>query len=239
MLSARDALVRREQFALSGDFYVPAGELHALVGRNGAGKTTWLLLLAGRIDPSAGEVLCSGAPVRPPRVAYLPARAEDAVLGARRLLEVELTLGVQGDMQDPGKRLEALERQLDLPLERTGGHGELFMRALLGLMAMEPYALLLDEPTSRLGPTARRSVYRALTRLRDAGLAVVTATHDPELARLADRLWLVDAGTIREVSLEGAVACGAMRAPEIGGAFLGSVPLDADASGALRRILRP
>ncbi len=239
MLLARAAALRRGQFALRGDFKAAAGELHVLCGRNGAGKTSWLQLLSGRIEPDSGEVSCDGAPVGPPRVGYLPARAEDGVLGARRALEVETTLALRGDAQDPAQRLAELERLLDLPPERERGHGEIFSRALLGLLAMGPSTLVLDEPTSRLGPAARRDAYRVLLRLRLLGVAVVAATHDPELARLADRLWLVEDGVVRRVNLDHAVSCGALRAPEIGGAFPGLLPLDADASGVLRRILRP
>ncbi len=238
MLSARGALVRRGQFSLRGGMSVGPGELHALVGRNGAGKTTWLRMLAGQIAPAAGEVLCGGEPCRPPRVAYLPARAEDAVLGARRLLEVDLTLSLQGDARDPAPRLAALERLLDISPERVGRSGEIFLRALLGLLAMQPSVLLLDEPTSRLDPASRDAVFRALRRLRQAGVTVVAATHDPELARGADRMWLVADGAVAPSGLEEAVARGALRLPGPAAAFPG-LPARVDASGALRLLLRP
>lgn len=238
MLSARDALVRRGQFALRGDFEVRTGEFHALVGRNGAGKTTWLRLLAGQLRQSEGEIECGGRSVRPPLVAYLPARSEDAALGASRLAEVELTLGLLGDPQDAAARLAEIERLLDLPQERPEGRSEVFFRALSGLTAMRPEAILLDEPTSRLDPASRQVAYRALRRLADAGAAVLAATHDPGLARRADCLWLVAEGTLARVSLEEAVASGALRAPEISAA-LPALPLASDASAALRALLRP
>lgn len=243
MLAAREALVRRAGFQLRADAFVAsAGSLHALVGRNGSGKTTWLHLLCGALRPQAGEVTAFGGPPGPPNVLFLPARPEDAMLGADRRMEVEAALALRGDraVDASGRRLAA-ERLLDLPLERADAQAERLYRVLVGLAAQEPLALVLDEPTARIGPDARPWVGRALQRLRSAGLAVVVATHDPDLVRRADHVSIVSDGEVLPGSLQEAVTRGLLRAPELGGALrragLGEELLGALAADVLHRMV--
>jgi len=241
MLTARGVTVERGPLRLSvAEFRVAAGELHVLCGRNGAGKSTWLETLAGLIEPLTGEIRCLEGPSRPPAVAFLPARAEDALLGARRALEVELTLALRGEPATRAEELGAeIDRLLDLPREGSDCRAERLYRVLYGLLATGARTLLLDEPTARVTPDARQWLYRSLGRLREAGYALVAATHDPELARRADVLWRAEAGRLVRDDLVSAVADGVLRAPQPGGLLPGIVSLRADLDGALRALVRP
>lgn len=240
MLSARDVELRRGPFLLRVPlFEAGPGQMHALVGRNGAGKSTWLLALAGMIEPCGGEIRCGGKRSAPPCVAYLPSRAEDAVLGARRSLEVELTLALRGaPAEDATRKVAELDHVLDLPPEDEQSRHELLYRALYGLLATDARVLLADEPTSRISPDGRRQFYRSLDRLRGEGYLAVVATHDPELARRADRIWRVGDATVSPSDLSSVVGEGILRPPQPGAAMQGLAPPSVDLEGALRLILR-
>ncbi len=229
MLEAVAVALRRGAFRLEVPrFRAAPGEMVAVAGRNGSGKSTFLLALAGILPPEAGEVRLAGEPCLPPQVAYLPARAEDVVLGARRVLEVALTLGLQGRSDgDPAAVLREIELLLDLPREDLEDAAEPTYRALCGLLATGAACLLLDEPTARVAPRAQAVLRRALGRLRDAGRIVVVASHDPELVRRADRAYRVEEGTVAEDSLAALVRDRVLRGPslwtEFGGPSAGDV----------------
>ncbi|EQD26802.1 ABC superfamily ATP binding cassette transporter, ABC protein, partial [mine drainage metagenome] len=153
-------------------------------------------------------------------VLFLPPRPEDALLGADRRMEVEAALSLRGEARQLAKgRLASVERLLDLPPEQGDNQAERLYRALLGLVSQSPRALLLDEPTARVGPDARRWINRALLRLRAEGLVVVVATHDPELVRLADEVSIIADGHVLPGSLRQAIVDGILRAPELGRAL--------------------
>ena len=233
MLVAEAVRLRRGAFRLEvPQLRAAAGELVAVVGPNGSGKSTLLLALAGILHPESGEIRLAGAPCLPPRVAYLPARAEDAVLGARRLLEVSLTLGLQGrGEEDPGQVLLQVERLLDLPRESVQDPAEGLYRALIGLVATGARCLLLNEPTAAILPRAQAVLHRALQRLAGADRIVLAATHDPELARRAGRIYRVEAGTVRDDCLAQAVRDRVLTPPGLWG-LAGGLALD----GLLREI---
>ena len=217
MLEADAVSLRRGAFRLAvPEFRAAAGEIVAVLGRNGSGKSTLLLALAGILRPEAGEVRLAGGPCLPPHVAYLPARAEDAVLGARRLLEVSLTLGLQGrGDEDPQAVLRQVEDLLDLPRETEHDAAEGTYRALCGIVATGASCLVLDEPTARLLPRAQVALCRTLRRIASAGRAVVVATHDPALARLADRSYRAEGGKVLADSCEDAVRDGILAQPPL------------------------
>ena len=228
MLEAVAVSLRRGAFRLEVPrFEALPGQMVAVAGRNGSGKSTFLLALAGILHPEAGEIRLAGGPCLPPTVAYLPARAEDIVLGARRVLEVALTLGLQGRAQeDPEIALREIERLLDLPREDLEDAAEPTYRALCGLMATGALCLVLDEPTARIGPRAQAVLRRAVGRLSSAGRIVVLASHDPELVRLADRIYRAEAGALVPDSLEALVGSHVLRRPELWSAFGRSAAAD-------------
>jgi energy-coupling factor transporter ATP-binding protein EcfA2 len=227
MLEAVAVSLRRGGFRLEVPrFRATPGELVAVAGRNGSGKSTFLLALAGILHPAAGEIRLAGGPCLPPEVAFLPARAEDIVLGARRLLEVSVTLGLQGQTDlEPEAVLRRIEGLLDLPREDLEDAAEPVYRALCGLLATGARCLVLDEPTASLGPRAQAVLRRTFMRLRGQGHIVIVATHDPELARLADRWYRTERGELLEDSLDAAITDHVLKAPALWPAF-GGQPVD-------------
>ncbi|MFD8201969.1 ABC transporter ATP-binding protein [Streptomyces sp. NPDC059701] len=185
------------------DFSVRRGEIFALLGTNGAGKTSTVELLEGLAAPAGGRVRVLGhdpyterAAVRPRTGVMLqeggfPSEltvAETArmwagcVSGARPEAEVLALVGLSGKRGTRVKQLSGGERRrLDLAL------------ALLG----EPEVLFLDEPTTGLDAEGRRDTWGLVRSLRDGGTTVLLTTHYLEEAEdLADRLAILHEGRI-------------------------------------------
>ncbi|MEU0340192.1 ABC transporter ATP-binding protein [Streptomyces bobili] len=184
-------------------FHVGRGEVFALLGTNGAGKTSTVELLEGLERPDGGRVRILGhdpcterAAVRPRTGVMLqeggfPSElsvAETArmwagcVSGARPVAEALTLVGLAGKAGVRVKQLSGGERRrLDLAL------------ALLG----EPEVLFLDEPTTGLDAEGRRDTWDLVRALRDAGTTVLLTTHYLEEAEgLADRLAILHQGRI-------------------------------------------
>ncbi|MFG2831878.1 ABC transporter ATP-binding protein [Streptomyces sp. NPDC048434] len=195
----------RESYeAVSGiDFTVDRGELFALLGTNGAGKTSTLELLEGLAAPTSGRVRVLGHdPFRErgkvrPRIGVMlqeggfPSELTPAetlrmwagcTSGARQIAEVLGTVGLDRRRDVRVKQLSGGERRrLDLAL------------ALLG----RPEVLFLDEPTTGLDTEARHATWELVRELRDSGTTVVLTTHYLEEAEeLADRLAILHDGRI-------------------------------------------
>jgi len=174
------------------------GEVVALCGPNGGGKTTLLRLIAGALSPISGRV-----ERRPGRIAYLPQNPTALLNRPTLRSEVSLTLDRANESEPP----EAILQELGL-LAVAGRYprdlscGERQRAALAAVLPGRPGLVLLDEPTRGMDAIARSALIRLVCRLRDQGSAVVLATHDAELrAALADRVLRVSGGKVTEAQL--------------------------------------
>lgn len=174
-----------------------AGEVVALSGPNGGGKTTLLRLIAGALPPLAGRV-----ERRPGRIAYLPQNPTALLHRPTVRAEVRLTLRRAEESEVP----EAVLQELGLlavadRYPRDLSCGERQRAALAAVLPGRPDLVLLDEPTRGMDAAARAALVRLVARLRDAGSAVVLATHDAHLrTALADRVVTVAGGGITEMT---------------------------------------
>jgi ABC-2 type transport system ATP-binding protein len=193
--------------ALAGvSFDVREGELFALLGPNGGGKSTLFRILATILPPTAGTARVLGFDVRTQAHdvrRHLGVVFQHASVDGK--LTVEENLRHQGHLY--GMRGAALAERIAALLERFGltdrRHdlverlsGGLARRAELakGLLP-RPSVLLLDEPSTGLDPGARRDLMQYLRELRDeAGMTVVVTTHYLEEAERCDRVGVVDRG---------------------------------------------
>jgi energy-coupling factor transport system ATP-binding protein len=161
------------------------GEVVALSGPNGGGKTTLLRLIAGALAPMAGTVQR-----RPGRIAYLPQNPTALLHQPTVTDEVRLTLQRAGESDRP----EGILKELGLlsvadRYPRDLSCGERQRAALATVLPGSPRLVLLDEPTRGMDTAARSALTELVARLRDSGAAVVMATHDSDLrAALADRV---------------------------------------------------
>jgi iron complex transport system ATP-binding protein len=181
-------------------FQVAPGELVAVLGKNGCGKTTLLRLLTGRLRPQGGTVELKGkAPYRmPPRlrgrtVALLPQRppvvpkvcaAEFVLLGRYPHCPAFAPFR----RQDHEAAWTALEQvgAVDLATRpvSTLSVGELSRVLLAQVLAQDTPIVLLDEPAAHLDPAWAASVFAILENLRDQGKTILVVAHDLNLAAL-------------------------------------------------------
>jgi Cu-processing system ATP-binding protein len=184
------------------DLEIGAGEVVALLGPNGSGKTTSLKAAAGLIAPTAGAVRLAGRPAGDPAarevLSFLPQRVSfPEALSGREVLEFYRSLrGI------PSPRVDAVLKfaSLNGSGARAVGQYSGGMVQRLGLaVAMLPDApvLLLDEPTAALDPDGLCAFYGLVTRRRAEGKTVLfTSHHLGDVERLADRFAVLVGGRL-------------------------------------------
>jgi iron complex transport system ATP-binding protein len=233
------------------DLEVASGEVVALLGPNGSGKTTMLRVIAGVLAPTAGAIELFGRPMRDwsrgeiaRSVAVLPQTAE--LPDGFRVSEV-INLGripharrVFGSNPDDASAVAAALRDADAedladrPVsELSGGERQRVVMAMA--LAQEPRLLLLDEPTLHLDLAHQVALVQLLSRLRATrGTTVVAVLHDLNLAAgLADRVLLLRDGRVVPAGRDGR-AIDAELAREAFG-----VPVEEARTADGRRVLTP
>lgn len=189
------------------------GELVALVGRNGEGKSTLLRTLSAFQPPLSGVVECSGKNITElsvadvaKEIAMVFSTAEPAPLAVREIV----TLGRTPYTNFIGRMTAKDHAVVDRAMEMMGvthlagralgtlSDGERQKCMIAKALAQETPLILLDEPTAFLDFGSKVALFRMLAGLaKDAGKAVLVSTHDVELAlRFADRLWLLSGGVL-------------------------------------------
>lgn len=192
------------------DLEVRAGEVVALLGRNGAGKSTTLKSIMGLVPPSAGTVTLDGrdlTQLEPHQIArlglgYVP---EDRRIFTDLTVAENLEVGRQAPRAAAPawteEKLFALFPALAALRERRGARmsgGEQQMLCIARTLAGNPTAILLDEPSEGLAPVVVEQVARAIIELKQAGVAVLLAEQSRHFtARVADRTYLLETGIIR------------------------------------------
>lgn len=176
---------------------VTAGRRLAVLGPNGCGKSTLFLHLVGVLRPDRGEVRLDGAPVRYSRSGLAALRSQvglvlqdpdDQLFSASVVQDVSfgpLNLGI-GEDETRARIADVLEALgltdlADRPTHALS-HGQRRRVAIAGVLAMQPRAIVLDEPTAGLDARGTDEVLAALEVLADRGTTLVMATHDLDLA---------------------------------------------------------
>lgn len=182
---------------------IQRGERVAVLGRNGAGKSTFFLLCNGIMEPSAGTIRCADklltrkkkdlAELRR-RVGLVFQEAENQILAVT--VEGEVSFGPI----NLGLPMDAVERRTEAALEAMGleeyadrspqylSGGEKKRVTIADILAMEPDVILLDEPTASLDPENVARLEQTLDQLTQAGIALIVSTHDVDFAaRFAHR----------------------------------------------------
>ena len=194
------------------------GELLAVIGHTGSGKSTLIRHLNGLLQPTSGRVLVDGLDLSqragrkaarrivgmafqyPEHQLFAPTVREDVAFGPRNM-------GLEPDEVDARVKdaLEQLGVDYDefadkSPFELSGGQQRRV--ALAGIIASHPRILVLDEPTAGLDPRGRAQVMDVVNRSHGQGATVVMVTHNMDAAaQFADRVVVLDHG---RVFLEGA-----------------------------------
>lgn len=206
--------------ALDGaDFELRAGEILAVIGDNGAGKSSLIKALSGAVVPDEGEILLDGQPVRfrspmDARRAGIETVYQDLAVAPAMTIAENLFLG--RELRRPGV-LGQLFRMLDKPrmLEQSIAHmrdlqigirsmtqavetlsgGQRQGVAVARSAAFARHVVIMDEPTAALGVKEGTMVLELIRRVRDRGLPVVLISHNmPHVFEVADRIHVARLG---------------------------------------------
>lgn len=209
----------REVNAVQGvNIEVAPGEIIALVGQSGSGKTTVSRMILGLEEPTSGEIWLDGSrwdgltererrPLRA-KFQYVPQDSMSALNPQQTALEhITETFQVLGGKSSADAKVEAekllgslgLEERLQaLPREMSGG--EQRRVTLARVLALNPKLIVADEPTSGLDPDRRDSVLEALFGNLPEGAGCILVTHDmSEAKQWCNRIYVMLAGRAIEV----------------------------------------
>ncbi|GIX25634.1 MULTISPECIES: ATP-binding cassette domain-containing protein [Caldimonas] len=206
--------------ALDGaDFELRAGEILAVIGDNGAGKSSLIKCLSGAIQPDEGQIHLDGRPVqfRSPidaRRAGIETVYQDLAVAPAMTIAENLFLG--REIRRPGwwgrwfqaidkkkmleesiARLSELKvgiRSMTQALETLSG-GQRQCVAVARAAAFAQHVVIMDEPTAALGVKEGNMVLELIRRVRDRGLSVVLISHNmPHVFEIADRIHIARLG---------------------------------------------
>ncbi|WP_038360414.1 sugar ABC transporter ATP-binding protein [Bosea sp. 117] len=201
------------------DFALRPGEVHALIGENGAGKSTIMKILGGFLPPSSGEVLLDGRPA--PYASGAAAEAAGVVvihqefnlapdltvtenvflgreLGRLFLDHRAMRAGTQKLLDELGSRISPDARIRDLPVSDRQ------MVEIAKALSRNARVLIMDEPSAVLTSREVEVLFRQIDRLRAQGVALLYTSHRlEEVSRLADRITVLRDGTVVRRALRG------------------------------------
>ena len=210
-------VVRGTQRVLRGvDLNVDAGEIVALMGLSGAGKTTVLRAIAALQPFSAGSIKLGDVELHPgpvppqSRLGALRTKVgmvfqEHALFEHLSVLDNVTLAPIHARRWDRGRAVQAAndwleslgvaERSHALPRQLSGGQAQRV--AIARALVMDPQLLLMDEPTSALDPARRVTLAETLRKLTAGGRELLISTHDSDFARVcADRIVTLTDGVV-------------------------------------------
>lgn len=194
------------------DFAATEGEFISIMGRSGAGKSTFLYQLSLLDHPTGGEVIIDGHSteqlstaerIRFRLVKFGYVFQDYALLPELTALEnVALPLLMQGKSraqayEGAGKALERMNlghRLHNLPSQMSGGEQQRV--SITRAIVHKPQVLFADEPTANLDNESSKVVMDVFTELHRGGQTIIMVTHEEEYAKIADRLIRFDDGAI-------------------------------------------
>ena len=189
------------------DLEVGAGQVVALMGRNGMGKTTTVNCIMGLMSPSAGSIRVNGEDLGG-QPSYRVAQAGVGLVPEGRQVFPNLSVTENLLATAANRRGAAQPWEIDqvfqmfpaLAARRYGlgnalSGGEQQMLAIGRALMINPALLILDEATEGLAPLVRREIWSCLVRLKEAGLSILVIDKNvDDLARIADRHFIIEKG---------------------------------------------
>lgn len=197
------AVIANDQINLD----VMPSSIHAILGENGAGKSTLMKLAYGLVEADAGEIFWQGKPVAIRNTAAARKLGIGMVFQHFSLFETlsvveNISLTLPGDRQSLSKKIIELGEQYQLNVNPAASvHslsvGERQRVEIIRCLMQDLKLLILDEPTSVLPPQHIRSLFDALRKLRDNGVAILYISHKlDEIRELCDTATILRAGKV-------------------------------------------
>jgi biotin transport system ATP-binding protein/energy-coupling factor transport system ATP-binding protein len=190
------------------------GEFVGIIGPNGCGKSTLIRHFNALLRPDRGTVKVDGLDVNDPsdlaeirlRVGMVFQNPDNQIVGMT--VEEDVSFGPGNLKLAPAQIKKRVEEALEVvglqdrarSSSRALSEGQKQLLAIAGVLAMEPKYIVLDEPTSSLDLTARRSILQVLHQLHRLGVAIIHVTHHVDEIVGADRIIVLDQG---QVALDG------------------------------------
>lgn len=191
-------------------FTIEKGSFTAIIGQNGSGKSTLAKNMNGLLIPTQGKIYVDGMdtsleenlwPVRQ-RVGMVFQNPDNQIVSA--IVEDDVAFGPENLGIEP----EEIRRRVDGALESvemneyrkkaphllSGGQKQRI--AIAGAIAMEPDCIVFDEPTAMLDPRGRQEVLKVIRRMNEKGITTILITHFMEEAASADKVIVMDSGSI-------------------------------------------
>ena len=190
-------------------FNVAAGEVLAIAGHTGSGKSTLIQIIAGLIDLMGGSVTIDNLPVNDKKIRRLVGIVfqypehqlfeetveSDIAFGPKNfgLSDAEISARVEEAMRQVG--LNAALKKVS-PFELSGGQRRRV--AIAGILALKPKYLILDEPTAGLDPLAKENLLKEIFgEIKKSGVTIILVSHNMEdIARFANRVVVLAQGKI-------------------------------------------
>lgn len=189
---------------------ISRGEKIAVMGSNGAGKSTFFLNLNGVLRPDQGEMILEGQKVDKKsyrrlhqKVGFVFQDADSQIIASTVKSEISFgPMNLELDKEEVKKRVEdaiaymSLGNLKDRPPHYLSG-GEKKRVSIADILAMETEVLIFDEPMAALDPVNAKNVEEILGRLHEDGKTLLIATHDVDFAfRFADRILVFSDGSL-------------------------------------------
>lgn len=209
----------------SGNLVLRKGEIHALVGGNGAGKSTMVNILSGNIQPEAGDILSNGEKIhlsssKVARQMGIATIYQNLSLVDKLDVTGNLFLGQEimarglmgklGFLDKKGMKLQAKEEfqrlginipNINSKVDRMSGGQRQAIACARVLSGDNPRLLIMDEPTAALGVKETEEIYQLMFRSRETGAGVLLISHNmADVFRVADRITVLRLGeTVAQV----------------------------------------
>ena len=195
------------------DFAVDTGDFVMIEGESGSGKTTFLNLLTGLTEPTSGDVLISGKPlknigdkelskIRNQKIKYIP--QGESLLSALTVRENILFPYTVGGLEKPSpERLLEVSDKLGItdlldeyPSELSGG--EMRRATIARAVINRPSLIIADEPTGSLDSANTSRVMEIFKNIASEGTAVIVVTHQKETLEYASKVYGMEQGSLKE-----------------------------------------
>lgn len=191
-------------------FTIEKGSFTAIIGQNGSGKSTLAKNMNGLLIPTQGKMYVDGMdtsleenlwPVRQ-RVGMVFQNPDNQIVSA--IVEDDVAFGPENlgiEPEEIRRRVDGALNSVEMneyrkkaPHLLSGGQKQRI--AIAGAIAMEPECIVFDEPTAMLDPRGRQEVLKVIRRMNEKGITTILITHFMEEAASADKVIVMDSGSI-------------------------------------------